>query len=304
MSVEQQLTFGWVTAARPLRVVITLEKLRAAPVAPGVYWFAGAHPSGVGGRVLYVGQSSNLRQRLAAYRNLRPEQAPEFLRRVLRLVREVRWQRCEDLHAARSLEAELLVRYRPPGNRLGTSPESRGYVGFQTVKGWLIAARRARPEAGGEWFGPFAGIDSFHALLRCIWRVHHLTRGRPLPAGWCQDTGPEQACYPLTGGGGAPEEIEPWPSLLREYWGGETDRLIRWLRASANPTSWPEPWAMRLYERDVEQVELFYHRIARPWRQLRARFGVRHPCLTASQVEQLLALKRATQASRKALSHP
>ena len=40
---------------------------RAAPRRPGVYVMTGAD-----GRVLYIGQSGNLRQRLASYKNARP----------------------------------------------------------------------------------------------------------------------------------------------------------------------------------------------------------------------------------------
>jgi excinuclease UvrABC nuclease subunit len=54
---------------------------RAAPREPGVYAM-----TGYSGRVLYVGQSGNLRARLARYKNTRPDRAP---RKVIRLIHAV-----------------------------------------------------------------------------------------------------------------------------------------------------------------------------------------------------------------------
>ena len=61
-----------------------------APREPGVYIMTGRD-----GLVLYVGQSRNLRQRLASYKNAQPDRAPRKVIRLVRAVESITWETCE-----------------------------------------------------------------------------------------------------------------------------------------------------------------------------------------------------------------
>ena len=68
MSAQQLCFFKF---ERPLLDLLGVEFFRSAPAKPGVYLFLGE-----GKRVLYVGQSKNLRLRLSYYKNAQPEREP------------------------------------------------------------------------------------------------------------------------------------------------------------------------------------------------------------------------------------
>lgn len=284
---------------RPLRRLLTVEKLRVVPRQPGVYWLVGFDSRGGGGRVLYVGKSLNLRQRLAGYRNLRPSRAPHALRRMLGRVEEVRWQVCEDHYAASLLEAELLLRYRPRGNRVGTHPESRWYAGLFIRNRKLVLWRRRVPLAEGEWFGPFPKVTGFAAVVRCLWRALYDRRDATLPPGWCDASGPCLAEFRLSETGPDMPSADCLAGWVRAYWAGESDALVSWLTHACR-VSIQESWNRRFWERDLAEVAAHYRRVTRRWRGLRRRFGLTESCLCDGDAERLLALSRATAEQRRA----
>src|SRR5690242_16075479 len=57
--------------SRPLALRLGDELFRAAPREPGVYIMTGGD-----GRILYIGQSKNLRARLGSYKNARRDRTP------------------------------------------------------------------------------------------------------------------------------------------------------------------------------------------------------------------------------------
>src|SRR6185436_10512476 len=104
MSVEQLCFFKF---ERPLLDLLGVEFFRSAPAKPGVYLFLGE-----GKRVLYVGQSKNLRLRLSYYKNAQPEREP---RRIIRMVHQtwsIELQVCETPAAAQAREVELIQEHR------------------------------------------------------------------------------------------------------------------------------------------------------------------------------------------------
>src|SRR3954464_3848013 len=88
---------------KPLVQRLGEDFFRAAPRAPGVYIMTGPNE-----RVLYIGQSGNLRARLASYKNARPDRSPRKVVRLVRQVKSIVWERCENTEAARLRENELL----------------------------------------------------------------------------------------------------------------------------------------------------------------------------------------------------
>src|SRR5512132_1710482 len=99
-------------APKPLAERLGEDFFRAVPARPGVYLMAGKDD-----RILYVGQSQNLRVRLASYKLARPDRAPRKLIRLIHSVRSITWETCPTARAARVRENELLRLLRPRFNR-------------------------------------------------------------------------------------------------------------------------------------------------------------------------------------------
>lgn len=98
----------------PLSVRLGNEFFRPIPVSPGVYRFFA-----VDGKLLYIGQSGDLRARIGSYRHVIPERHPKrILRLVARIIR-IEWEVCESAGEAVLRESELLLHHRPPFNRAG-----------------------------------------------------------------------------------------------------------------------------------------------------------------------------------------
>jgi excinuclease UvrABC nuclease subunit len=71
--------------------------------------------SGSADRVLYVGQSANLRQRLNADHHLTPERASRRLTRPVPKVRTITWEVCANPLAAQFRENALLRLHKRAG---------------------------------------------------------------------------------------------------------------------------------------------------------------------------------------------
>jgi hypothetical protein len=111
---------------RPLLERFGAEFFRNIPKAPGVYLFTDAR-----GRVLYVGQSQNLRERLAYYKNAQPEREP---RRIIRLVHQmtgINVECCESVEAARLRELALIGQHRPRFNVANTLSPTYTFFGLR-----------------------------------------------------------------------------------------------------------------------------------------------------------------------------
>lgn len=159
---------------KPLVERFGQEFFKGAPREPGVYFMRGA-----AGRILYIGQSKNLRTRLAYYKNANPDRMPRRLVRLVHEVESISWERCPTAVAARARELELLRAHRPRFNRADTGPEFFHYI--ETVKAPDVPGSvrvnlhfkaPAHPEEQGAWRGPLRGrmipALALPALLR-LW---------------------------------------------------------------------------------------------------------------------------------------
>ncbi|MGA4578847.1 nucleotide excision repair endonuclease [Limisphaera sp. VF-2] len=278
---------------RPLRRILTPERLRAVPRLPGVYWFVGVRPGRPGLQVLYVGKAVNLRRRLAGYRVAPPGRLPPALARHLTHVQEVRWQPCPSHAEAVRYEAELLQLYHPPGNRQGTHPHSRWFAGMLAQGRDLLLTRADKPLSGGEWFGAFTQRATFGILSRCLWRVWSASPKIPdWPLGWWEGSGPRLVRFHFSEDRGGERERDHWTDRLRKYWLGQSDELLTWLRQEA--VAWAErgAWKRWGFEADLAQLERFFTRQARALGALRLACGTTKGWLAAEQVERALALSR------------
>jgi hypothetical protein len=98
----------------PLTLRFGNDFFRSLPEGPGVYFFHGSD-----GRLLYIGQSSNLRARLGSYRHVDQSRHPKRTVRLVARVTRIEWKECATADEAVELESTLLLEYRPPFNRAG-----------------------------------------------------------------------------------------------------------------------------------------------------------------------------------------
>jgi GIY-YIG catalytic domain len=101
-------------APKPLNDRLGAAFFRGIPRAPGVYrMFDEA------GLLLYVGQSSDLRDRLNSYRHVHPDRDSKKTNKLVHLVRRIEWEVCDSAVSAVLMENELLRTLRPRFNRMG-----------------------------------------------------------------------------------------------------------------------------------------------------------------------------------------
>ena len=156
---------------RPLIDRLGHEFFKSAPREPGVYIMRG-HSD----RILYIGQSKNLRTRLAFYKNANPDRIPRRLTRLVHQVESITLERCASADAARARDLELLQIHRPRFNRADTGPQYFHYIEFDadsdhaTITLHLEAP--TRPHEEKNWLGPIRGrvvpLQAMAALQRLV----------------------------------------------------------------------------------------------------------------------------------------
>lgn len=170
---------------RPLIERLGDEFFKTAPREPGVYIMRGQAD-----RVLYVGQSKNLRTRLAFYKNANPDRIPRRLTRLVHQVETITLERCPTAVAARARELELLQLHRPKFNRADTGPRFYHYIDWKIVDDSatinLHLDPPTHPNEEGNWHGPIRGrllpcqaLASLQRLAHCA--THQLRRCNELP---------------------------------------------------------------------------------------------------------------------------
>ncbi|RBP47450.1 GIY-YIG catalytic domain-containing protein [Roseimicrobium gellanilyticum] len=113
----------------PITTRVGAEVFAGLPQCPGVYFFYD-----LTGKLLYIGQSLNLRARVTSYRHVSPERHPRRILRLVHRIARIEWQTCESAGAAIELERVLLLEHRPPFNRAGTWQPPPWYLRI-TVRG-------------------------------------------------------------------------------------------------------------------------------------------------------------------------
>lgn len=150
---------------KPLLERFGADFFRALPPRPGVYIM-----SGEAGRVLYVGQSGNLRVRLGTYRNANPDHVSRKTIRLVHAVRKIDWEECPTRARACVRENQLLREHRPKFNSMNTYPKAYCFIGVRVEAGEL-AFWVTTDQQDEELYGAFKrrSIQGYGALLRLLW---------------------------------------------------------------------------------------------------------------------------------------
>lgn len=225
----------------PLTSRLGGEFFRGLPAEPGVYFFYGDD-----NRLLYIGQSADLRARVGSYRHVTPEQNPKRTLRLVSKVVRIVWQVCATAAEAIELERVLLLEHRPPFNRAGV---------WQGEPWWLKALARdgfvhlelVRTESDhGPMPSAFRYV--FGSLVRCLYRLAHPERAlSDYPHGLTH------AAVPLALSLALPAS-EDSLQLLRSYLAGESEAMMAQLAALPVPSSLGE---QEYWQEDIERLERF-----------------------------------------------
>lgn len=238
----------------PLTARFGVEFFRALPRSAGVYFFHDAE-----GRLLYIGQSSDLRARLGSYRHVSLDRHPRRTRRLVAAIVRIEWQLCPTAEAAVELESSLLLEHRPPFNRAGVWKGEPWWLSLNTVDGGLEVVLRRTPSQGD--LGPLPPAFRhtlslcLRAILRLAWPHWRLT---DFPCGLMRSAVPlefrvsseqphhlrDQLVQLLTSG---PAELlaaldsQPFShtEVERVFWQEERDRLTQLRPLMAHSTSTP-----------------------------------------------------------------
>lgn len=229
--------------ANPLVMRFGAEFFAALPKLPGVYRFFDGS-----GRLLYIGQSASLRERLGSYRHVTPERHPRRTLRLVARIQRIEWEACSTAMEAIELERVLLLEHRPPFNRAGTWQGALWWLAMETSDGALAVGLRR--EAGEVGPLPPAFRHVFGSVARCLFRTAwpELPFHR-YPAGLMKSLVPVSLRLPL---GKADEAMQtfadcavgkvegllaafnglPVPAApqMEEFWTAERDQLADWAK--------------------------------------------------------------------------
>ena len=240
---------------KPLLARLGAEFFKSVPRCPGVYlMFNDAN------RLLYVGQSSNLRVRLGTYKNANPNHVSRKVLRLVHSVAAIKVEQCETPLAARLRENELLRTYRPRFNRMNTWSKAYWFVGCREEGDRLHLWLTLEPEESDDLYGAFKGNTrvAFGALLRMLNQPVSLTR--------------------------PPRSFEiPRQEGVREFLAGNSDHLL----SQAQPMD-ESSFAKSLFEHDQELLTRFYESGPRRTRRLCEKHGLTR--IPQERLDDLIAL--------------
>ncbi|WP_456435564.1 excinuclease ABC subunit UvrC [Thermovibrio ammonificans] len=143
------------------------EKLKEVPELPGVYLFKDS-----AGKVLYVGKSKNLRERLSTHLNATDPNDKSY--RIVRASADFDYIVVRNEREALALEAELIKEHLPPFNVLLKDGKSYPYLVVTDEEFPTVKVVRRSFSGGGERFGPFVPPKNAYNLRELLTRLFRL----------------------------------------------------------------------------------------------------------------------------------
>ena len=284
MMAEQQLHLF--VPAKPLVERFGADFFRAVPSKPGVYIMTGAAD-----RVLYIGQSKNLRHRLSAYKNARPDRAPRKIIRLVHSVRTIVWEECETAEAARLKENQLLRTHRPRFNVQNTYPQAYRFISVRGDAGGLGLQLSGEPKSEGKVYGAFKSgcVRAYGSLLRLIWAAFHQPASPyDFPAPLLSSKLPQQYLFQsppnITEQG-----LEPWIERVQKFLAGDSDELIHTL-VQMIPDQGISAFQRNLHLNDLEVLAKFFKRGPKRNRDMQRQYGIADQIIAQEELDDLLVM--------------
>jgi predicted GIY-YIG superfamily endonuclease len=289
---EQQLHLF--DPAKPLIERLGVEFFRAVPRKPGVYIMSGEKD-----RVLYVGKSKNLRQRLYSYKNAKPDRVPRKIIRLVHSVKSITWEECDSEEAALLKENELLRTLRPKFNKMNTYPKAYGFIGLQRNGNEIEFWVGFEPKAGGSTYGAFKTgyMRGYATLLRLLWSALNQPQSpHEFPTALIASKPPRTYTLRIDGNRGVLEP-DSMATAIANYLGGISDELVQLLLNSLPRTETLCTFQQKMQAEDLEILSGFFERGTKRNFQLRQQYGVTGPIILQEELDDLLVIKKYEQAS-------
>ena len=164
------------------RLAALRRKAAALPEEPGIYMMKDAE-----GRILYVGKSRKLKNRVGSYFTGTHNRKTE---RMVSAVCDFDTVLCRTEMEALTLENTLIKKHKPPFNIKLKDAKSYPYLRLTEEEYPRLTVTRER-SGSGEFFGPYPGIGEAYAAHDAVTRAFRLpTCRRRFP----EDTGRDRPC--------------------------------------------------------------------------------------------------------------
>ena len=161
-----------------------LEKANTLPLCAGVYIMRDQN-----GKVIYVGKSRKLKNRVSQYFQNAPKNAKTA--RMVSLVKDFDYYLCDTEMEALSLENTLIKQYTPKYNIRLKDAKSYPYIKITAGEYPQIQFTRKRDGDKAKYFGPYSGVSTAYALIELLRRILRLPScKRSFP----KDIGKERPC--------------------------------------------------------------------------------------------------------------
>ncbi|MBE6638399.1 MAG: excinuclease ABC subunit UvrC [Ruminococcaceae bacterium] len=142
------------------------EKAAALPLRPGVYLMKNSD-----GKVIYVGKSKALRNRVSSYFQGIERHNLKTLRMVMS-VKDFDWMPTDSEIEALALENKLIKLYQPKYNIRLKDGKSYPYIRMPIKEAYpKIYVTRERKEDGARYFGPYSGISVAYEIVDSVKRI-------------------------------------------------------------------------------------------------------------------------------------
>ena len=161
-----------------------LEKAHTLPLCPGVYIMRDR-----GGRVVYVGKSRKLKNRVTQY--FQNGEKNSKTARMVMAVEDFDYFLCDTEIEALSLENTLIKQYTPKYNIRLKDAKSYPYIKLTEEEYPRLIFTRRRDADKGKYFGPYSGSGTAYKLIDLLSKTFGLpTCTRTFP----RDIGKERPC--------------------------------------------------------------------------------------------------------------
>jgi hypothetical protein len=264
VSAEQLCFFSF---PKPLLEKFGPAFFKEIPKTAGVYLMLDARK-----KVIYVGQSQNLRVRLAYYKNAQPEREPRKVIRLVHRTETIELERCPSPEAAQLRELELIRQYRPRFNVASTLSPTYCFLGWRCADHKIQVRLALAPQGceGEQFRGAFKNRGlcrrTIIAMGRLLWaRLHNPTSVYDFPI----ELGPSSRSSSFQLGS---SDAAEWQSLLDQYFEGASSSLIQLFESAALLAT--EPFLKKVLETDLLTLTEFYTTCAQPHHELRAFHGI------------------------------
>ena len=263
-----------------------MEFFKALPQEPGVYKMFDRES-----RLLYVGKAKNLRRRLYTYRRAKMGTVSRKTIRLIRLVRDIRYELCGSEKEALLRENELIREAKPELNRAKKAPETYYFIGLTVKEGTLQFRLGMRLTDDQYRFGAFKGHRlvrrSMGALMRVLYLLEHrIPSVFYYPPVLLKNLTPLSYSLPMTDQSILSDTV--FDTLLK-FLSGESDRFIGESAASCKNLSDDDPFFENVINEDLAALEKFYRRCASRNHEVAEQFKLETSLILQQQLDDYLA---------------